>query len=372
MTFKLKLDASNQQAVSIRRVVSGSLEEILCLALPGLIYPEGRLMQSASEFQAQVAGTHPLSGLYEFEAWLMCDGDGQPLMRAALTFPHTKPNVAYLGYFESVTQEAALMREFIDSLSQRAREVKDVKSLIGPVQASFWLGYRMQLSGFSDAPFTGEPHNPAYYPALWEAAGFKLKESYLSNFFHQIPKQFQQPRLKKRYRKFVAEGVRFVSPERSQWQAVLPPVFDLLSELYQDFPLFESISFEQFAQVFGEYQHILDFSMVKLAYQQEQLVGFVITFPDYGQLVHRPVKGLNLLKILKRRRKARRYVVMYLGVDGNYLGLGSALSYLIYQEIEARSAYAVAALIHQDKVTKAYVADLQAYQHHYGVYQKEI
>lgn len=369
------MEAKNEEflnSVSIRKVEAGSLEEILCLALPQLIYPEDRLMQSAGEFQAQLAGNHPLSVTYEFEAWLMCTADGQPLMRAALTFPYSRPGVGYLGYFESVTRDEGLMRAFISSLSQRARDLKGAETLIGPVQASFWLGYRMQLSGFSDAPFTGEPHNPAYYPKLWEAAGFELKEHYVSNFFQQIPAQYRESRLKKRYQKFMAEEVRFLSPKRGQWQEVLPEVFSLLSDLYRDFPLFEGISFEQFSEVFSDYQQILDFSMVQLAYKEERLVGFVITVPDYGHLVYRPMTGLNILKILKRRRKAKRYTIMYLGVDGDYLGLGSALSYLIYEAIEARSAYAVAGLIHQGKVTKNYVSDLQAYQHHYGIYEKKI
>lgn len=358
--------------ISIRKVEAGSFEEILCLALPEKIYPADRLMQSSSELQAQIAGTHPLSGTYDFEAWLLCSEDGQPLMRAALTFPHSKADTAYLGYFESVTQDTERMRVFIDFLSQRARDLKDVQTLSGPVQASFWLGYRMQLSGFADAPFTGEPHNPAYYPKLWEAAGFELKEEYVSNFFQQIPEQYREPRLKQRFSKFKQEGVKFVSPKRAQWQEVLPEVYRLLSELYQDFPIFEAITFEQFAQVFNDYQQILDFSMVQLAYKDAQLVGFVITMPDYGHLVYRKMTALNLVKILKRRRQAKRYTVMYLGVDSQYLGLGSALSYLIYQAIEHKHAYAVAALIHGNKVTKRYVSELQAYQHHYGLYEKQL
>lgn len=358
--------------LTIRKVESGRLSEILFLSLPHMIYPEEHLMQSASEFQAQLTGQHPLSSEYDFEAWLVCTAEGQPLMRAALTLPHVEQRTAYLGYFETTSQDQELMQKFVDFLSQRARYLRNAETLIGPVQGSFWLGYRMQLSGFSDLPFTGEPHNPAYYPRLWKAAGFELKEQYVSNFFQQIPTQYRESRLKQRYQKFIAEGVRFISPKRSEWQVVLPEVFALLSKLYQEFPLFETISFEQFSEVFNQYQQILDFQMVQLAYKADQLVGFVITVPDYGNLVYRPLTRMNLLRILKRRRLARRYTVMYLGVDGDYLGLGSALSYLIYQAIESRSAYAVAGLIHQSRVTKNYVADLKAYQHHYGIYEKKI
>lgn len=367
MAIKEKTDS-----VLIRKVETGSLEEILCLALPHLIYPEGQLMQSAREFQAQLAGEHPLSDTYEFEAWLLCGVDGQPLMRAALTFLHSRPKMAYLGYFESVSQDKDLMRQFVDFLSQRAREVKKVETLVGPVQASFWISYRMQLSGFLDKPFTGEPHNPSYYPTLWKAAGFELKEEYVSNFFQKIPESYVESRLKRRYAMFKQRGIRFVSPKRGQWQTVLPEIFHLLSDLYQDFPLFELITLEQFEKVFSDYQQMLDFSMVKLAYKHKELVGFVITVPDYGQLVYQPMTGMTLLKILKRRHQARRYTILYLGVDDAYLGLGSALSYLIFREIEGRSAYAVAGLIHQTKVTKHYVSELQAYQHKYGLYEKKL
>lgn len=367
MTNEIRLKAG-----SIRKVEVGSLEEILCLALPQKIYTKERLMQSAREFQMQLAGKHPLSKTYTFEAWLLCGAEGQPLMRAALTFPHNRPQVAYVGYFESVSRDEAIMQEFVDFLSQRAQAFNGAKTLLGPVQASFWVSYRMQLSGFSDAPFTGEPHNPDYYPTLWQAAGFELTEQYVSNFFHQIPQAYRESRLKKRYEMFRKRGLRFVSPKREQWQEVLPEVFDLLSDLYREFPLYDAISFEQFAEVFNDYQQILDFSMVQLAYQEECLVGFVITVPDYGPLPYQAMTALNILKLLKRRRKARRYTIMYLGVERKYLGLGSALSYLIYQAIEARSAYAVAGLIHQGKVTQNYASDLKAYQHHYGIFEKKL
>ena len=145
----------------------------------------------------------------------------------------------------------------------------------------------MQLSGHEDLPFTGEPHQPAYYPKLWEAAGFKLTESYLSNFYPKVSPTTQEAKLAKRYEAALAAGIKIRSPHKSDWTEVSLQVFELLNRLYRDFPIYRSLQGGQFSAIFEKYRYILDFSMVKLAYQEEKLVGFLITMPDYGALKER-------------------------------------------------------------------------------------
>ena len=146
-------------------------------------------------------------------------------------------------------------------------------------------------------------------------------------------------------------------------------VFELLNRLYQDFPIYRSLQGGQFSAIFEKYRYILDFSMVKLAYQEEKLVGFLITMPDYGALVYQKLNIFTLAKLFWIKHRAKRYIILYLGVDPQYLGLGSALSYPIFKQAQARGASAVGALIHQHTLTRYYAADLQGTSHTYGLYQ---
>lgn len=230
----------------------------------------------------------------------------------------------------------------------------------------------MQLTGNEDIPFTGEPHNPAYYPKFWQAAGFELKDCYLSNFYPRVSNQTQQRKLAHRFAAFEEAGFDIRSPKKADWEQNSLEVFDLLNRLYSDFPVYRSISPSQFAAIFKKYQYVLDFSMVRLVYKNGKLAGFLICMPDYGSLVFQNLHPLNLVRLLCKRHRARRYIILYLGVDQTYLGLGSALAYTIFQQARKRRAAAVGALIHQKAVTRYYAADLQGKKHEYGLFELDL
>ena len=338
------------------------------LALPKKIYQPEYLMQSEEEELALIEGSHPLSSDLDTYAFVGYT-DGQPCIRGLLTF-YSDDEAAYLGFFESINNQQ-IASAFIDHLAGFARSLGAVK-MIGPVQASFWLGYRMQLTGTEDVPFTGEPHNPDYYPQLWQAAGFELKERYLSNFYPKVSNQTHQDKLAHRFESFEKAGFTICSPKKKDWEQASLQVFELLNRLYQDFPIYRSISSQQFSQIFQKYQYILDFSMVKLAYKESKLAGFLIAMPDYGSLVYQRLTPFNLAKLFWTKRFPKRYTIMYLGVDEQFLGLGSALAYPIFKEAQKRQASAIGALIHQNTVTRHYAAELQGDKHEYGLFELDL
>lgn len=338
------------------------------LALPKQIYQPDHLMQSVEEELALIEDSHPLSSdidTYAFIGYV----DGRPSIRGLLTF-YPNDATSYLGFFESINNQQ-IASAFIEHLAGFARSL-GANKIIGPVQASFWLGYRMQLTGTEEVPYTGEPHNPAYYPQLWQAAGFELKERYLSNFYPKVSNQTHQEKLAHRFESFEEAGFTICSPKKKEWEQASLQVFELLNRLYQDFPIYRSISSQQFSQIFQKYQYILDFSMVKLAYKERKLVGFLIAMPDYGSLVYQKLTPLNLAKLFWTKRFPKRYTIMYLGVDEQFLGLGSALAYPIFKEAQKRQASAIGALIHQKTVTRHYAAELQGDKHEYGLFELDL
>lgn len=246
------------------------------------------------------------------------------------------------------------------------------ENMIGPVEGSFWYGYRMKLNQFDKAPFTAEPENPPYYPSLWEQVGFDLSEEYSSNYYRQVDNYYDPSKLQARYQQFMEKGIDFVQPNVSQWERILPQIYELLSTLYSDFPIFHQISLDAFKQIINPLKSVIDFSMVRLAYDSEKLVGFVICLPDYGQEVYKKFNLWRLLKILKLRRKAPSYIIMYLGVDSNYLGLSSAILYPIVDNIVQRKAETIGALIHGHKVTHNYLPQMKRDKTYYGLFELKI
>lgn len=345
------------------RVGDSSLRDFL--SLPKKLYKKHFLMQDRAEEKAQLMGTHPLSSHYQLEAYVVYHERCVVARAALICYPDLER--AYVGYFEAKNDTEAVLALF-ERLKERASELGK-SSIAGPVQASFWLGYRMKLDHFEESPFTGEPSGKVYYPTLWQAAGFSLSERYHSVFYQEVPFGDKQERLEKRYQQFVEKGYRIVSPKREDWPQVSRQVFTLLSKLYSDFPLYHSIREEEFATLFAPYQNVLDFSMVRLAYKDGILVGFLISLPDYGNVVYGRLTPLSLLRILQTRKKAKRYAILYLGVEPGHLGLGSALAYPIYKAIQERRAVAIAALIHQGKITENYATSLKEHRHSYGIFE---
>lgn len=355
-------------SLDITPVVAGEPSEIDFLQFPQRIYKKDDCMQLISEEQAQISGQHPLSSTYTFQAFNGYQ-DGTMVIRGALIKPHHLEDY-YLGYFEAIN-DVAVMTQFINYLSDTLRE-KQGQRIIGPVQGSFWIGYRMKVSGFERMPFTSEPHNPAYYPKLWQAAGFKEIEQYTSNFYHSIPPQYESKKMAKRYQSFVDKGYRITSPKREDWPTVSLEVFELLRTLYKDFPLYQEITAEQFSQIFADLKQVIDFSMVKLAYKDEQLVGFLITLPDYGNGIYQKMTALNLVKIFYKRWRAKRYIILYLGAAPQHLGLGLALSYPVFKQVKQRQAEIVGALIHEKTITNRYVTEMQEDAHAYSLWMLEL
>ncbi len=112
--------------------------------------------------------------------------------------------------------------------------------------------------------------------------------------------------------------------------------------------------------------------MVKIAYHEEKMVGFCIAIPDYGTAVYHVNKILNLCKVLYYKKFPKKYILLYMGVDKEHKGLGSALSYVIYEELKKIRCESIGALILEGKVTQGYAGDLIKKRYNYVLLGKDL
>ena len=61
------------------------------------------------------------------------------------------------------------------------------------------------------------------------------------------------------------------------------------------------------------------------------MVGFFISIPNYNNKVYNLTLP-NILKILTIKHKPKEYIMLYMGVEPEYKGLGSSLVYSIINE----------------------------------------
>lgn len=351
----------------VKRVTENEYEDFL--SLPSRIHEKNTLMQKRTDEIALLQNNHVLSRYFSFTAFL-CYLDDKVVARCAVTiYPYKEE--AYLGFFDSENDVEAVKTLF--QAAEIYAKKNGVTRLTGPIDASFWIGYRMKSDKFDEQCFFSEPYGKEYYPALWKECGYEISQVYVSNIYKKLSKTENDDKdYKRRYDYLVKKGYSIVSPKRSDWDGTVGEVYKLLIKLYSDFPVFSHITETEFKELYKSLKTVLDFSMVKLGYKNEKLVGFFIAVPDYRNRLCGNIGLSEILYLLKNRRRCENYILLYIGVDEKHLGLGSGLSQAMFEELRKKRASSIGALIKKGKVSEKYIDKKIIGQREYILLEKRI
>ncbi len=352
----------------IRLTQESSLYLEKFLDFPKKIYSKKELTNNRREEESLLKGKHILSEKFNVEGFLAINQEGEPLARAIVTI-YPNQEEAYVGLFESVPKKEAAEFLFLH-IDEYVKE-KGREKIIGPVDASFWIKYRLKVNRF-ETPYTGEPYNKNYYSEMFESAGYRTIKKYVSNNYSIIPKSHKNPLLQRRLRETLKKGYQIKSPEKNEFKKVLDEIYPLLIELYKSFPIFTEIDKREFVENFLKLEPLLDFSMVKMAYLNKKLVGFLVVVPNYGDILCGKMTAIKTLKFLRRRKRAKEYVILYLGADREHLGLGGSLVQMIKDNLAKRGAKSVGALIQEGKISATYFDELICGTYEYVLLEKDL
>lgn len=338
------------------------------LALPKALYPRERRTQDTKAEKAILNGTHPLSGEFTVRAYLAVDDGASPQGRCVLTYYPDDP-AAYVGFFECV-EDLDVCRALLSAAEAQAR-ADGKEKLVGPLNASFWIGYRFKVENF-DEHFTGEPDNLPYYADFWEACGFTVSERYYSNYLRSPTPEDPSEKWEKRLQRALDKGYEIRSLERGKFDEALRDIYRMLVRLYAKFPAFKLITEEQFTALFGSLKYVVDYECVLLGYKDGELAGFFVCVPNYGTLVDGDLSLRDLPAILRIRRNCKEYVILYIGVDRKHLGLGGAFAQTIRQIGQNKGAGSIAALIHEGNSSGVFFRELTTHTARYVLLEKAL
>ena len=339
------------------------------LALPKALYPREKRTQDTKGERAILHGTHPLSSEFTVRAYLAVDDAGtSPKGRCVLTYYDDDP-AAYVGFFECV-EDLDVCRALLTAAEEQAR-ADGKEKLTGPLDASFWIGYRFKTENF-DEHFTGEPDNLPYYPAFWESCGFEVAERYYSNYLRSPTPDDPSEKWEKRLKKALERGYEIRTLERRTFDETLRDIYRMLVRLYAKFPAFKLITEEQFTALFGSLKYVVDYECVLLGYKDGELAGFFVCVPNYGTLVDGDLSLRDLPAILRIRRNCKEYVILYIGVDRKHLGLGGAFAQTIRQIGQNKGAGSIAALIHEGNGSGVFFRELTTHTARYVLLEKAL
>lgn len=340
------------------------------LLLPQLLYDKNTLTQNEAEERKIVEEIHVLNQYCRQRKILAYDESGEVCGRCIVTL-YDDADMAYIGYFECIENDECAVGIF-DKAHACAQEAGFSK-IVGPVDTSFWMKYRLKVDCFDKKPYTGEPYNKPYYKKMFEDNGYRVLESWVSNIFKKMPLFYKRQTVyKERLKNAEKANYRIVSPVPKDFDATLDIIYELISETFKDFVTFRKIKKEDFKEIFKNYKYILDYQFVKIVYCGNEPVAFSIVLPDYSNLLYGELTLYKKMRVMLKKIRSRNYVSLYMGVKKEHRGLGKALVQKIIKNLYIRRADCIGALITEGKITEKYGEEQICGKIRYLLFEKEL
>ncbi len=338
------------------------------LQMPKKLYYAEECMQDKKTERQLLLGKHVLSHYFTVQGILILDEKEEAVARCLVTC-YPEEEAAYLGFYECV--ENSRVSSLLFRVAEQVAKGQGKQTVTGPLDASFWIRYRLKTNKFQ-TPYTGEPYNKEYYGKQFQEAGYQIAYRYQSNCFGTVPPGYQDKLYQEILLEKQKEGYEFFSPSPRSFGKNLQEIYRLIMELYGTFPAFHHITWREFKRIYGALKYVLDYSMVKLVRKESEIVGFLISVPNYHNLTCGKKNLWRMLKILQVKHKPGEYVMLYIGVDGKHKGLGKALSESIKCELQKNQAASIGALIREGKEKESYFQELVTDKYEYVLLQKAL
>ena len=209
--------------------------------------------------------------------------------------------------------------------------------VVGPKGFSSFDGYGLQVEGFEHRQMmTMMNYNYAYYPRLVEALGFSKEVDFVSCYlsaeaFH-LPERIH--RIAERVqRKGTLTVQRFKSKkELVDWAGRIGRAYNqTFVKNWEYYPLTE----REVKFLTDNLMVVADYRLIKIITHQDEVVGFLLAFPDVSAALQRARGHLlpfGLVDVMLEMRRTKWVSLNGAGILPEYQGIGG--NALLYSEIE--------------------------------------
>jgi hypothetical protein len=247
---------------------------------------------------------------------------------------HHGTRKAQFYFFESLDDQEianALFERVFDWADQRG-----LNTVIGPKGLSPLDGYGLLIDGFEQRQMmTMMNHNPRYYVRLLETLGFSKEVDFISCYIDpnlvRVPERIY--RIAERVQK---RGFLFVQRFRSirelkAWSARIGETYNkAFVNNWEYTPLTE----REIAYVVKTLETIANPRLIKIIVHDQEVVGFLLAFPDAGRAIQRSRGRLlpfGILDLMLEMRLTKWVAINTAGILPAYQGHGGNV--LLYTEI---------------------------------------
>ena len=315
------------------------------LDLPKKIYSEKTITEDEDKIKSLLLGKHILSIYFKLNKFLIYQ-KGEAVGRFIITEYHDDKDICYIGFFECINNEE-VSNFMLDEAYKFAKE-KKYKKIIGPVDASFWIKYRLKTNLFDKLPYTGEPYNADYYYEMFKNNGYEVIEHYTSNIYDKNNTTYNIEDYEESYNKIIKSGYKIVKPRIiEEFDKCLEDIYYLIRESYSKSPVFKELEKDDFIGLFKAYEKIINLNMIRLAYYKDKVVGFCISIPNYGNKIYNS-NFIDKISNMWTKNMPKEYIVQYLEDSDEHQGLSKAISYSIAEELKKTNVTGISAIVKDD------------------------
>lgn len=232
-----------------------------------------------------------------------------------------RDGAGFFGFFESI-RDADVSKALLDAAAAHLSGL-GVRVVRGPLSPSINDEAGLLVEGFETPSVVMMPHNPSYYPALVEAAGFRKAKDLVAfeRTSDELPPRLAAAteRVARRHR------VRCRPLDAGRFDAEVAIVRRLFNAGWTRNWGALPMTDPEVAQLAAQLRPIVVPRLVAFAEREGEPIGFVAAIPDMNVALRANPSGrlgLGILKVLWAARRIRRLRVILLGVLPEWRGRG--------------------------------------------------
>lgn len=283
------------------------------------------------------------------------------------------PDTLQIAFFEALPG----FPEAVDLIIEKAKAIgreKKVRSISVGLQGHVNIGLGILTDHFQDPLFFGNAYNPAYYPEYLER--YPFRETNLVTFQTELNPFSMAP-----YQKILAkvnQRYRFRPIKFSRFRDEMAIYTDLNNRCFANHVFYYPRYPEEDYELFRDLKWFLKEENLIFAEDQGKVVGFVLWYPDFNELIP-PQGSVGVTTVIVNRlfsKRLQRCKVVEIGVLPEYENKGVMLGLMdcVYQRIRGRyQRYESSWILDCNYKSKTYAVTWAATEYkHYKVYQMEL
>ncbi len=146
---------------------------------------------------------HPLSKYFKIDKFLIYKNK-KTVGRFVIT-TYSNDKTAYIGYFECINNDE--VAKYLFEVAYKFAKENKYEKIVGPLDTSFWIKYRLKINMFDKKIYTGEPYNKEYYLKMFLDNKYKVIEHYTSNIYKIIDNGYENDKYFDRYNEFIKKRI---------------------------------------------------------------------------------------------------------------------------------------------------------------------